>query len=101
MLPIEVNEYGKDEQWNVGQRIQDMRTRRKMKASDIAAYLNIGTNQYSRIENGRANCTIPQMYVLAQLLECSVDYLLFGKEPMLSEQQKLALDSMLNAFGRK
>ncbi len=34
----------------------------------------------SRIESGKANCTVPQLYCIAQLLNCSVDFLLFGEE---------------------
>lgn len=36
----------------------------------------------SRIESGKANCTIPQLYCIAQILDCSADFLLFGEEHM-------------------
>ena len=41
------------------------------------------------------------MFVLAQLLECSVDYLMFGKQQQseFNEAQQEAINSMLLAFG--
>ncbi|MDE6640254.1 MAG: helix-turn-helix domain-containing protein [Acetatifactor sp.] len=100
MIPIEFQEYDNDIKFQLGQRIQKKRLERKLSAVDVAEYLNIQANQISRIENGKANCTIPQMYVLAQLLDCSVDYLLFGKQlqSALNEEQKAAINSMLLAF---
>ena len=47
-----------------------------------AENLGIGKNQMSRIESGKANCTIPQLYCIAQILDCSADFLLFGEEHM-------------------
>lgn len=52
------------------------------KAIELASYLGIGKNQMSRIESGKANCTIPQLYCIAQILDCSADFLLFGEEHM-------------------
>lgn len=101
MIPTEIQEYCDDIQLQIGQRIQEKRLEKKLAAADVAAYLNIKSNQLSRIENGRANCTVPQMFVLAQLLECSVDYLMFGKQQQsgFNEAQQEAINSMLLAFG--
>ena len=101
MIPTEIQEYCDDIQLQIGQRIQEKRLEKKLTAADVAAYLNIKSNQLSRIENGRANCTVPQMFVLAQLLECSVDYLMFGKQQQseFNEAQQEAINSMLLAFG--
>lgn len=101
MFPEEIQEYSEDIQWQIGQRIQMKRLEKKLAAADVAEYLKIKANQLSRIENGKANCTIPQMFILAQLLGCSVDYLMFGKKPesVLNESQQAAINSMLLAFG--
>ena len=53
-----------------------------MKAIELASYLGIGKNQMSRIESGKANCTIPQLYCIAQIWIALVDFLLFGEEHM-------------------
>ena len=101
MIPEDIKEYDENDKWNIGKRIQDVRVKLNLKASDVAAYLKIGINQYSRIENGRANCTIPQIFVLTQVLDCSVDYLLFGREPALNEEQQQAINAVFSAFGKK
>ncbi len=76
----EIKEYDSDTCLEIGIRIQDIRESRHMKAIELASYLGIGKNQMSRIESGKANCTVPQLYCIAQLLNCSVDFLLFGEE---------------------
>ena len=58
----EIREYDKDVQFEIGQRIQKMRLKNNMKSIELAVELGITKNQMSRIENGRANCTIPQLY---------------------------------------
>lgn len=78
----EIREYDNDVCFEIGQRIQKQRLDRNIKSIELASYLNIGKNQMSRIESGKANCTIPQLYCIAQVLECSVDFLLFGKSQM-------------------
>lgn len=78
----EIKEYDSDTCLEIGIRIQDIRESRHMKAIELASYLGIGKNQMSRIESGKANCTIPQLYCIAQILDCSADFLLFGEEHM-------------------
>ena len=57
----------------------------------------------SRIETGRANCTIPQLYVLAQLLDCSVEYILFGKQASTtySDEQDKCIKALIASFTKK
>lgn len=78
----EIKEYDSDTCLEIGIRIQDIRESRHMKAIELASYLGIGKNQMSRIESVKANCTIPQLYCIAQILDCSADFLLFGEEHM-------------------
>ena len=101
MMPKDYKSYDENECWNIGKRIQEVREKRHIKAVDVAVCLNIESNQYSRIENGRANCTIKHMFVLAQVLDCSVDYLLFGKTPTLTSQQQNSINELLLAFGEE
>lgn len=65
----------------VGQRIQDTRIKKRIKAVDMAVALDISKDQYSRIENGRSVCSAQKLYQISQYLEVSADYLLFGNEP--------------------
>ena len=60
----EIKEYDSDICLEIGIRIQDIRESRHMKAIELASYLGIGKNQMSRIESGKANCTIHNCIVL-------------------------------------
>ena len=68
----------------------------------LATELGITRNQMSRIENGRANCTISQLFILLQILGGSADYILFGKkyerEIKITKEQKEVLINLINAF---
>ena len=92
-------EYSSDVQLQIGQRIQKLRIDKKIAAVDLAAVLDIQSNQMSRIENGRANCTVPQLYVISQILGCSVDYLLFGKQCLtISQEQADSIKVLIETF---
>lgn len=86
--------------WDIGQRIQKMRLKREMSGAYIAAYLDITTNQLSRIENGRAKCTLEHLFTLTQLLDCSADFLLYGIEPSskYTKAQMACIDAMIASF---
>ena len=95
----EIKEYDSDTCSEIGIRIQDIRESRHMKAIELASYLGIGKNQMSRIESGKANCTVPQLYVISQILGCSVDYLLFGKQCLtISQEQADSIKVLIETF---
>ena len=99
----EIREFDKNVQYEIGQRIQEARLAKGIAGVEVAAYLGIGKNQMSRIETGRANCTIPQLYVLAQLLDCSVEYILFGKQNLFtySDEQEKCIKALITSFTKK
>ena len=88
----EIREYDKNVQFEIGQRIQEMRLDKNMKSIELATELGITRNQMSRIENGRANCTISQLFILLQILGGPEDYIIFGKiyerEINITKEQK-------------
>lgn len=99
MTWTDFNEYNSDVQFQIGQRIQKLRIDKKIVAVDLAAVLDIQSNQMSRIENGRANCTVPQLYVISQILGCSVDYLLFGQQYLtISQEQADSIKGLIETF---
>lgn len=99
MTWTDFKEYSSDVQLQIGQRIQKLRIDKKIAAVDLAAVLDIQSNQMSRIENGRANCTVPQLYVISQILGCSVDYLLFGKQCLtISQEQADSIKVLIEIF---
>ena len=98
----EIREYDKNVQLEIGQRIQEIRLDKNMKSIELATELGITRNQMSRIENGRANCTISQLFILLQILGGSADYILFGKkyerEIKITKEQKEVLINLINAL---
>jgi transcriptional regulator with XRE-family HTH domain len=101
MRPNETYEYNDDIKYAIGQRIQEARLKKGMDSVVLADYIGVGRNQLSRIENGRANCTLPQLFMVCKLLGCSSDYLLFGdvkKDVMITEEQAKAINNLLKVF---
>jgi transcriptional regulator with XRE-family HTH domain len=101
MIGSNIVEYNEKTSWEIGKRIQEARISKGLAGVDVAACLGIGKNQLSRIENGRANCTVPQLFILSQLLGCSVDFLLFGTPSQrYSQEQVDSIKSLLEAFSK-
>ena len=98
----EIREYDKNVQFEIGQRIQEMRLDKNMKSIELATELGITRNQMSRIENGRANCTISQLFILLQILGGSADYIKkkkkYEREIKITKEQKEVLINLINAF---
>lgn len=66
--------------YEMGKRIQDERRKKGYKAIDFADMIGIGKDQLSRIENGKVPCKLEYLYVITQLLQVPVDYLMFGEQ---------------------
>ena len=64
----------------IGQRIQETRRQKGIKTLDMAVLLGISKNQLSRIECGECLCTTKILHKVAQYLEVSADYLLYGRK---------------------
>ena len=75
-FPEEIQEY---DSFSIGQRIQDIRLQKGIKALDMAVQVDLSKDQYSRIERGTSICKITTLHKIAQYLEVSTDYLLYGK----------------------
>ena len=74
----EVKLFTEETMRDMGKRIQQERKNKGFKAIDFADIIGIGKDQLSRIENGRVACKIEYLYVMAQYLNISTDYILFG-----------------------
>lgn len=87
---------------SIGQRIQDIRIQKGIKALDMAAQLELSKDQYSRIECGTSMCKLSILHKIAQYLEVSADYLLYGnKEDLYMEQIRIFLKGMKKAEKEK
>lgn len=79
-FPENIQEY---DSFSIGHRIQDIRLQKGIKALDMATQLDLSKSQYSRIESGTCDCKITILHKIAQYLEVSADYLLYGREEEL------------------
>ena len=87
---------------SIGQRIQDARIQKGIKALDMAAQLDLSKDQYSRIECGTSMCKLSILHKIAQYLEVSADYLLYGnKEDLYIEQIRIFMKGMKKADKEK
>ena len=63
----------------VGARIKETRNLRGMTQCKLAERLDYaGERQLQRIENGETSCSVDKLMEIAQILEVTTDYLLFG-----------------------
>ena len=65
----------------VGARLKQMRRKRGLTQSELAARLDYSSErQLQKIENGETSCSVDKLMEIAQILEVTTDYLLFGTE---------------------
>lgn len=65
----------------VGTRIRQLRKRKNMTQSKLSEYLDYtNERQLQRIESGETACSVDKLMEIAQILDVSTDFLLFGKE---------------------
>jgi len=60
----------------IGKRIKELRLLNKLTQHDMAVELDVTEKYISNIETGSASCGFPKMVQLANVLNCSLDYLL-------------------------
>lgn len=85
----EVQVFTEDRIREMGKRIKDKRKEKGYKAIDFADIIGVGKDQLSRIENGKLPCKTEYLFIIAQVLEVSVDYLMFGSNN--EDEELLAL----------
>ena len=62
----------------MGNRIKDARKAVGITSLELANYIGVGKDQMSRIETGKVVLKTEYLYVLPNLLNVSVEYLLYG-----------------------
>ena len=68
-------------------RIRDMREDRDLSQKEVADYLHISQQCYSKIETGKMDITGERLILLSQLYQVSTDYLLgLQKNPFPTPQ---------------
>lgn len=93
--------FTEEEMKAIGKRIQNERKKKGFKAIEFADIIGIGKDQLSRIENGKVPCKVEYLFVIAQLLNVSTDYLLFGKSYIVEAELLNSLWSNMSENNRK
>lgn len=76
----EVTRMDDDQMIQIGKRIQERRRYLGIAAIDFSTCIGLGKDQISKIETGKSPCKLEHLFVIAQYLEVSTDYLLYGNE---------------------
>ena len=63
----------------LGLRIKEMRKKKYKKAVDAARAAGFSQSNWAEIETGKAKLTVEKIYDLAEFLDCSPKFLMFGK----------------------
>ena len=75
----EVRPFDADTLYEMGCRIRDRRKELGLTMEDVADAIGYDdAKSISKVETGERKCTIERLFMLAQVLQVSVDYLLFG-----------------------
>lgn len=85
----------------MGKRIQNARKKKGFKSIDFADIIGIGKDQLSRIENGKVPCKVEYLFLMAQILNVSAEYLLYGKTYMEETEHLNSLWSIMSENNRK
>ena len=61
-----------------GERIRQLRIHNGYTQEELSGLLNMDRSYYSRIESGKRGCSVDVLVHLSELLDVSLDYLVFG-----------------------
>lgn len=72
-----------------GKRIKEMRKRAGMTQAKLAEKLGISADGMSSIERGKNGVSVDLFGIMAEVLECSVEYLAYGVKTMVLTEQEI------------
>lgn len=75
-----------------GKRIKKLRNTKGMKQEEIAEEVGIAQSTYARIEFGKKGASIDTLVALAQVLETTLDFIVIGKEEVISTVETMLVD---------
>lgn len=81
-----------------GKRVQEMRIKAGYSQEELGEIIGVGDKYFTRIERGVRACSVDVLMLLAQTLDTSVDYLVFGEErndhEILKQQNQKIMKAM-------
>ena len=63
----------------IGSRIKELRKTHNMTQEAVADKLDVGVKHISEVERGQSRLSLEKMIQLCAILDCSLDYLVLGK----------------------
>ncbi|MCK9341240.1 MAG: helix-turn-helix domain-containing protein [Synergistaceae bacterium] len=67
----------------LGQRIREARIKTGMTQATLSGIIGFSPAHYSHIESGKARINLPTLVVIAQVLDTTIDSLLYDSTPVL------------------
>lgn len=74
---------------SIGERLRFIRKSKDITQKQMVALLGCGITAYNRYENGHMKMDIATLIKIHDVLDCSMDFLLFGKDIHTDRMQKL------------
>lgn len=65
----------------IGLRVKTLRLQKTMNQLELAGRLGVSQTHMSNLERGRTNLTLELLARLAEVFECSLDEIVFGRRP--------------------
>lgn len=85
----------------MGQRIRTIRKEQKQTQETFAETIHISTSYLALLEQGKRTASLDVIAQIAKNYHVSVDYLLFGKQPLPSDQNQRAFNLLCQKYPSK
>ena len=82
-----------DDYMQICKRITKARKEKGLSQVECTLLLGQKSSYMSKIETGTSTLTVPALIKIAEVLDCSANYLIYGKEQELSEKEQQLIDS--------
>ena len=80
----------------IGNRIREYRLENRFTQAEFAEIMDISVNFLSEIENGRKGMSQDTIYRLCKHFKLSADFVIFGIENTIIEQETCSLDQIID-----
>ena len=79
---------------NIGERIVGLRKTKGLTQLQLAEKLNISDKAVSKWESGKGDPSVEMLGLLSELFDCSIDYLVKGKDKVISNNNYIEKDTV-------
>lgn len=65
---------------NIGENLRQLRAEKNISQNEVAEKLGLSQGYFSKIENNTKRLSVEQVFELSQILDCSTDAIIIGKD---------------------